>query len=153
MHVDLVCLKQDFPIFSAEPFKGIVHPKIVHPHPHHVIPMFSFFSGTQKEIFPVRLEAVKFQNGGKSNWMFGVSTFFLKNRFYWAWNWSNVTVKTFIMLQMICISNQLIRMISEGSCDTEDWSNDAENAFTGISQYLPILLFLMYFFIKWTWWA
>jgi len=52
------------------------------------------------------------------------------------------------MLQMICISNQLIRMISEGSCDTEDWSNDAENAFTGISQYLPILLFLMYFFIK-----
>ncbi len=24
-------------------------------------------------------------------------------------------------------SNQHIRMISEGSCDTEDWSNDAEN--------------------------
>ncbi len=23
--------------------------------------------------------------------------------------------------------NQHIRMISEGSCDTEDWSNDAEN--------------------------
>ncbi len=23
--------------------------------------------------------------------------------------------------------NQYIRMISEGSCDTEDWSNDAEN--------------------------
>ncbi len=22
----------------------------------------------------------------------------------------------------------IIRMISEGSCDTEDWSNDAENA-------------------------
>ncbi len=22
---------------------------------------------------------------------------------------------------------QFIRMISEGSCDTEDWSNDAEN--------------------------
>ncbi len=25
-------------------------------------------------------------------------------------------------------ANQHIRMISEGSCDTEDWSNDAENA-------------------------
>ncbi len=24
--------------------------------------------------------------------------------------------------------NQYIRMISEGSCDTEDWSNDAENS-------------------------
>ncbi len=24
-------------------------------------------------------------------------------------------------------ANQLISMISEGSCDTEDWSNDAEN--------------------------
>jgi len=25
-------------------------------------------------------------------------------------------------------SNQDIRMISDGSCDTEDWSNDAENS-------------------------
>ncbi len=25
-------------------------------------------------------------------------------------------------------SNQYIRMISEGSCDTEDWINDAENS-------------------------
>ncbi len=25
-------------------------------------------------------------------------------------------------------SNQYIRMISEGSYDTEDWSNDAENS-------------------------
>ncbi len=24
-------------------------------------------------------------------------------------------------------ANQHVRMISEGSCDTEDWSNDAEN--------------------------
>ncbi len=32
------------------------------------------------------------------------------------------------------IINQHIRLISEGSCDTEDWSNDAENTdlFTGI---------------------
>ncbi len=27
-----------------------------------------------------------------------------------------------------CATNQHIRMISEGSCDTEDWSNDAENS-------------------------
>ncbi len=25
-------------------------------------------------------------------------------------------------------ANQHIRMISEGSCDIEDWSNDAENS-------------------------
>ncbi len=25
-------------------------------------------------------------------------------------------------------ANQRIRMISEGSCDIEDWSNDAENS-------------------------
>ncbi len=71
-----------------------------------------------------------------------------------------ITVKTFIMLQKVSISYkfcfyssknvsqflqkyqaairsnswaaiQHITMISEGSCDTEDWSNDAENtAFT-----------------------
>jgi len=28
----------------------------------------------------------------------------------------------------IIIYNQNIQMISEGSCDTEDWSNDAENS-------------------------
>jgi len=26
------------------------------------------------------------------------------------------------------LANQNIRMISEGSCDIEDWSNDAENS-------------------------
>jgi len=26
-----------------------------------------------------------------------------------------------------CLPNQHIRMISEGSCDIKDWSNDAEN--------------------------
>ncbi len=33
---------------------------------------------------------------------------------------------------------QHIRMISEGSCDTEDWSNDAENSalITGIKYIL-----------------
>ncbi len=29
---------------------------------------------------------------------------------------------------VIWAANQHIRMISEGSCDTEDWSNDAENS-------------------------
>ncbi len=35
-------------------------------------------------------------------------------------------------------ANQHIRMISEGSCDTEDWNNDAENSdlITGISYIL-----------------
>ncbi len=34
--------------------------------------------------------------------------------------------------------NQYIRMISEGSCDTEDWSNDAENTalITGMNSIL-----------------
>ncbi len=30
-------------------------------------------------------------------------------------------------IHVYCAANQHIRMISEGSCDTEDWSNDAEN--------------------------
>jgi len=51
-----------------------------------------------------------------------------------ALNSSKVTVKTFTLLQNNTLSiNQrildhqiIIRVISEGSCDTEDWSNDAE---------------------------
>ncbi len=37
--------------------------------------------------------------------------------------------------------NQYIRMISEGSCDTEDWSNDAENSalITGINYILKYI--------------
>ncbi len=31
---------------------------------------------------------------------------------------------------------QHIRIISEGSCDTEDWSNDAENVITAINYIL-----------------
>jgi len=30
-------------------------------------------------------------------------------------------------------------MISEGSCDTEDWSNDAENCILGCSGWLLLL--------------
>ncbi len=38
-------------------------------------------------------------------------------------------------------ANQYIRMISEGSCDTEDWSNDAENSalITGINYSLKYI--------------
>ncbi len=36
---------------------------------------------------------------------------------------------TLIIITNVSIAaNQHIRMISEGSCDTEDWSNDAENS-------------------------
>ncbi len=48
-----------------------------------------------------------------------------------------MTVQLFSELILITVSwaaNQYIRMISERSCDTEDWSNDAENSLciTGI---------------------
>ncbi len=33
-----------------------------------------------------------------------------------------------IIIIFFLAANQHIRMISEGSCDTEDWSNDAENS-------------------------
>jgi len=41
-------------------------------------------------------------------------------------------VKLFSTLMFL--EHQIIRVISEGSCDTEDWSNDAENSalITGI---------------------
>ncbi len=42
---------------------------------------------------------------------------------------------------MLLFLNQYIRVISEGSCDTEDRRNDAENSVTGkhyILQYIPI---------------
>ncbi len=42
---------------------------------------------------------------------------FSKDALYWP----KLTAKTFIMLQKVYISNQHVRMISEGSSDTEDW--------------------------------
>ncbi len=41
--------------------------------------------------------------------------------------------------------NQHIWMISEGSCDTQDWSNDAENLAYLLYKYFTILQFLLYF--------
>jgi len=42
-----------------------------------------------------------------------------------------------IIINVSWATNHHIRMISEGSCDTEDWSNDAENSalLTGIMTF------------------
>ncbi len=41
----------------------------------------------------------------------------------------NIKQHNLIILRNVSwAANQYIRMISEGSCDTEDWSNDAENS-------------------------
>ena len=58
-----------------------------------------------------------------------------------SWKKKNIVHKYFVQLYTINVSwaaNQHIRMISEGSCDTEDWSNDAENSalITGINYTL-----------------
>jgi len=37
-------------------------------------------------------------------------------------------------------------MISEGSCDTEDWSNDAENS-TGIKYVLKYITIIFHYII------
>ncbi len=48
-------------------------------------------------------------------------------------------------------SNQYIRMISEGSCDTEDWNNDVENSTLHICilyvyiQYIYIYIYIYYY--------
>jgi len=69
-----------------------------------------------------------------------------------------VTLKMIIIRNVTSAENQHIRMISEGSCDTEDCSNDAENSALSLQnilkhiksyfqfyQYFTILLFLLYF--------
>jgi len=45
-----------------------------------------------------------------------------------------------MFIEQQIIRNQ-IRVISEGSCDTEDWNNDAENSalITGINLILNII--------------
>ncbi len=55
----------------------------------------------------------------------------------------NCFLTLLIIINVCCAANQHIRMISEGSCDTEDWSNDAKNSalITGINyilQYIQI---------------
>jgi len=41
---------------------------------------------------------------------------------------STTVFNTDINKKCLLSSKSSIRMISEGSCDTEDWSNDAENS-------------------------
>ncbi len=57
-----------------------------------------------------------------------------------ALNWCNIDKMNamLIIIKKNSWANQHIRMISEGSCDTEDWSNDAENSalITGINYIL-----------------
>ncbi len=43
--------------------------------------------------------------------------------------WAAQLFSTLIIIRNVSgAANHHIRMISEGSCDTEDWSNDAENS-------------------------
>ncbi len=53
-----------------------------------------------------------------------------------------------ILIIIINASNQHIRMISEGSCDTEDWSNDAGNSalITGINYILTYIIIVNSYF-------
>jgi len=47
-------------------------------------------------------------------------------------------------------SNHHIRVLSEGSCDSEDWSDHAENTalITGINYILKFTVFTYFFLIK-----
>ncbi len=57
-----------------------------------------------------------------------------------------VNNKTLIIIRNVSwAANQYIRLISEGSCDTEDWSNDAENS---TFHHRNKLLFIIYSHIK-----
>ena len=49
--------------------------------------------------------------------------------FFWTFYSSkNPEKKILYTINVSWAADQHIRMISEGSCDTEDWSNDAENS-------------------------
>ncbi len=55
----------------------------------------------------------------------------LKNKMYHGFHKRYEAVQLFstlITTRNVSWANQYIRMISEGSCDTEDWTNDAENS-------------------------
>ncbi len=56
---------------------------------------------------------------------------------------------TIIIINVSSSAHQRIRMISEGSCETEAWSNDAENSpeITYVFKYIQIediYIFLIY---------
>ncbi len=61
-------------------------------------------------------------------------SFFFQQEYWYAIIYVIISTKKNLFLTLIIIrhiywaANQHIRMISEESCDTEDWSNDAENS-------------------------
>ncbi len=71
---------------------------------------------------------------------------------------SKYTLKFSFFLFFFWAENQHIRIISEGSCDTEDWSNDAENTalhlrnkllfkiYSNINQFFKIVIIFCYIF-------
>ena len=59
--------------------------------------------------------------------------------FFWTFYSSKNPEKEILYtINVSWAADQHVRMISEGSCDTEDWSNDAENSalITGINYTL-----------------
>ncbi len=64
-------------------------------------------------------------------WIIFQDLWILKNKIWWFPQKYEAAqlFSTLIIIRNVCwAANQYIRMISEGSCDTEDWSNDAENS-------------------------
>ncbi len=58
----------------------------------------------------------------------------LKHQFYKHIKQDNIFSIDIQIYIYIFLTNQHIRMISEGSCDTEDWNNDAEHVSFGHHQ-------------------
>jgi len=49
--------------------------------------------------------------------------------------YKNITQQNFFSILIIIRNHQIsIVIISEGSCDTEDWSNDADNSFNHLKK-------------------
>ncbi len=71
--------------------------------------------------------------------------------------WSKLKLfSTFILIRNVSwAANQHLGVISEGSCDTEDWSNDAENSalqhrnklhFKCIQSYFKMIQYFAYYY-------
>ncbi len=62
----------------------------------------------------------------RRSYRFGTTWGWVINDRIFIFEWTNTLIIRIINVSWA--ANQHIRMISEGSCDTEDWSNDAENS-------------------------
>ncbi len=84
--------------------------------------------------------ATKKKNIIHSFYQFHINAVLLNFVFIWE-SWKikcimvSTTFPTLIIINVSWAANQHIRNISEGSCDTEDWSNDAENSALVIQIY------------------